>query len=408
MGVIGFLQGDGRFGILEILRHVAPGLVIDLAEPLVRRLPGWSFGYCFLGLAAAAGRITTELVLVLLLGARAEVYLFPAAVLVPNLLAGFLSGFVTIFVLRAFAHSADEMNNDRNAQAETRPQETAEILSQGPPMRNWFKRIHIALAIILLAAGVGWGGPASAAEQSAVRVAAAADLKFAMDEIVEVFRRAHPAVGVQVTYGSSGNFYAQLSNRAPFDIFFSADVDYPRRLIREGVALADTEFVYGVGRLVTWVLRTSPVDLETLGMEALLSPSVRRIAIANPRHAPYGRAAVAAMKSLGVYERVKDRVLLGDSVMQAAQFVESGGAELGIISHSLALAPGLRERGRLWEVPIDAYPRREQGGVILSWAQDRPAAEALRDFVLGQGGRAILRRHGFELEEDRWISKRSG
>jgi hypothetical protein len=133
MGVVGFLQGDGRFGVLEIFRHVAPGLVIDLAGPLVRRLPAWALGYCFLGLAAAAGRITTELVLVLLLGARAEVYLFPAAVLIPNLLAGFLSGFVTIFVLRAFARSDDEANRDRDAQAETKPDEAAEQLAAEPP-----------------------------------------------------------------------------------------------------------------------------------------------------------------------------------------------------------------------------------------------------------------------------------
>jgi hypothetical protein len=130
MGVIGFLQGDGRFGVLEILKHVTPGLVIDLAEPLARRLPAWAFGYCFLGLAAAAGRINTELVLVLLLGARTEVYLFPAAVLVPNLLAGFLSGFVTIFVLRAFARSDDNVNRDRDARAETKPGEAAEIPPQ--------------------------------------------------------------------------------------------------------------------------------------------------------------------------------------------------------------------------------------------------------------------------------------
>jgi len=137
MGVIGFLQGDGRFGILEIFKHVAPGLVIDLAGPLVRRLPAWALGYCFLGLAAAAGRVTTELMLVLLLGARAEVYLFPAAVLIPSLLAGFLSGFVTIFVLRAFARSDAKANKDRDAQTETKPDEAAEIASQqfsaGPP-----------------------------------------------------------------------------------------------------------------------------------------------------------------------------------------------------------------------------------------------------------------------------------
>jgi hypothetical protein len=103
MGVIGFLQGDGRFGVLEVLKHIAPGLVIDLAEPLVRRLPVWAFGYCLMGLAAAVARTSTELILVFLLGARAEIYIFPAAKLVPNLLAGFLSGFVTMFVLRVFS-----------------------------------------------------------------------------------------------------------------------------------------------------------------------------------------------------------------------------------------------------------------------------------------------------------------
>ena len=267
-------------------------------------------------------------------------------------------------------------------------------------MRNRLKKICVALPTLAAVACADCAQPVRAAEQGAVRVAAAADLKFAMDEIVEAFRREHPAIGVQVTYGSSGNFYAQLSNHAPFDIFFSADVDYPRRLIREGVALADSEFLYGVGRLVVWVPRTSPIEVEKLGMQALLSPSVRRIAIANPRHAPYGRAAEAAMKNLGVYDQVKARLVLGDSVMQAAQFVDSGGAEVAIISHSLALVPPLRDKGRFWEVPLNAYPRREQGGVILSWAQDRAAAEAFRDFVLSEGGRAILLRHGFQFREN--------
>jgi hypothetical protein len=105
MGVVGFLQGDGRFGVLEILRHLAPGVVIDLAEPLARRLPRWALGYCLLGLAAAIARTATEFALVAMLGARAEVYIFPAAKLVPNLLAGSLSGLVSVFVLRAFEHS---------------------------------------------------------------------------------------------------------------------------------------------------------------------------------------------------------------------------------------------------------------------------------------------------------------
>jgi molybdate transport system substrate-binding protein len=102
---------------------------------------------------------------------------------------------------------------------------------------------------------------------------------------------------------------------------------------------------------------------------------------------------------MGVYEQVKDRLVLGDTVLQAGQFVESGSADIGIISRSHALAPSLRGKGRFWEVPLDAYPRRVQGGVILSWAQDRSAAEALRDFVLGEEGRAILGRYGFETTE---------
>ncbi len=114
MGVIGFLQGDGRFGVLEVLKHIAPGLVIDIADPLVRRLPVWALGYCLLGLVAAVARTSTELVLVFLLGARAEIYLFPAAKLVPNLLAGFLSGFVTLFVLRVF--SGEPSVQDSSAQ----------------------------------------------------------------------------------------------------------------------------------------------------------------------------------------------------------------------------------------------------------------------------------------------------
>jgi molybdate transport system substrate-binding protein len=218
-----------------------------------------------------------------------------------------------------------------------------------------------------------------------------------MDEIIGAFRQEYPSIRVEVTYGSSGNFYAQLSNHAPFDIFFSADVDYPRRLIHEGAALADTEFVYGIGRLIVWVPRASSIEVEKLGMQSLLDASVKKIAIANPRHAPYGRAAMDAMKSLGVYDQVKDRIVFGDSVMQTAQFVESGAADIGLISHSLGQAPTLRDKGRYWEVPAGAYPPREQGGVVLSWARDNTAAKALREFVIGERGKVILRRYGFGL-----------
>jgi molybdate transport system substrate-binding protein len=228
-------------------------------------------------------------------------------------------------------------------------------------------------------------------------VAAAADLKFALDEMLEVFRTRHADINAQVTYGSSGNFFAQLSNRAPFDIFLSADVDYPRRLVEQGLAARDTEFLYAVGRIVVWAPRRSTLDLERLGMQALLDPSVRKIAIANPQHAPYGRAAEASMKTLGVYGKAQERLVYGENIAQTAQFIQSGAADIGIIALALGLAPAMREEGRFWEIPLEAYPRMEQGGVILTWAKDREAAEALRAFVLGAEGRQILRRYGFCL-----------
>ena len=259
--------------------------------------------------------------------------------------------------------------------------------------------VTIAISVVLSLAPI-LCHPSHATENAVVRVAAAADTKFAFDEIAEAFRRQRPDIEVRVTYGSSGNFYAQLSNRAPYDMFLSADLEYARRLVREGRATPESEFVYGVGRLVVWASRRSSIDVEKLGMEALRQPLVRKVAIANPAHAPYGRAAVAAMKNLGVYDKLKDRLVYGDSVMQAFQFVESSAADIGIVSYSLALAPQLRDKGRLWQVPLDAYPRQDQGGVILSWAQDRAAADALRNFMLNDDGRTILQRHGFEMPGD--------
>jgi molybdate transport system substrate-binding protein len=238
---------------------------------------------------------------------------------------------------------------------------------------------------------------APGANERVVQVAAAADLKFAMDEIAQAFYRHHPDIQVQVTYGSSGNFFAQLSNRAPFDLYFSADVDYPRQLIGQGLAVKDSEFLYAVGRIVVWVPRRSALELEHLGMQALLDPSVRKVAIANPKHAPYGRAAEAALKTLGVYAQMQERLVYGDNIAQTAQFIQTGAADIGIIALSLALAPAMREEGRYWEIPLDTYPRIEQGGIILTWAKDMDAARALRTFVLGPEGKAVLRRYGFFL-----------
>lgn len=232
-------------------------------------------------------------------------------------------------------------------------------------------------------------------------VAAAADLKFAMEEIIREFQKDHSKIAVKITYGSSGSFYSQLLNEAPFDLFFSADIGYPRKLNEQGLTLPGTEFLYAVGRLVIWVSKSSPTDLGQLKMEALRNESVHHVAIANPKHAPYGKAAEEAMRSLGVYESVKNKLVYGENVAQTLQFVQSGAAEIGIVALSLALAPTVHTQGRYWEIPLEAYPRMEQGGVILKWAKDLQAAQSFREFVTGPKGRSIFMRYGFYLPGDK-------
>ena len=244
------------------------------------------------------------------------------------------------------------------------------------------------LLLCLLSAGC-----ARRAEPRKLAIAAAADLRFALDEISLKFRAEHPDVNPQVAYGSSGNFYAQLRNQAPFDIFLSADVEYPRKLIAEGIGARDSLFVYAAGRIVVWVPAASPLDPAT----ALRAASVRHVAIANPQHAPYGRAAEAALRSLGIYGSVERKLVLGENVAQALQFVQSGAAEIGIVALSLALAPPVRGQGRYWEVPDTAYPKIEQGGVIL---KESKAAREFRSFLLDEVGRRILKKYGFSLPDN--------
>jgi molybdate transport system substrate-binding protein len=198
------------------------------------------------------------------------------------------------------------------------------------------------------------------------------------------FHRQHPQTELAIDYGSSGNFYAQIRNGAPFDVFLSADVQYARNLAQNAV------FVYAAGRIAVWVPASSKLDPAT----ALRDPSVRRIAIANPQHAPYGRAAEAALRSMGLYDSVEKKLVLGENISQTLQFIQSGAAETGIVALSLAMAPKVREQGRYWEVPVSAYPKIEQGGVIL---KDSPEAREFREWLLGPSGRSLLKQYGFSL-----------
>jgi len=228
-----------------------------------------------------------------------------------------------------------------------------------------------------------------------VAIAAASDLKFALDEIVADFHHDHRDIEAQVTYGSSGNFYVQLSNGAPFAVFLSADIDYPRKLIEARRADQRTLFRYARGRIVVWVKNDSPLDLDGLGMATLVSPHVHKLAIANPRHAPYGRAAKAAIEQSGLSDQVADKLVLGENVAQAAQFVESGAADAGIIALSLALSPGLKNKGQFYIVPLEAYPSLEQAGIVLNEARDRDAAERFCAFMMTDKAQAKLAEYGF-------------
>jgi molybdate transport system substrate-binding protein len=248
-------------------------------------------------------------------------------------------------------------------------------------MRTW-----MAAACVLILCG----GCARRPQTGELSIAAAADLRFALGDAAREFRNAHPGTPPRITYGSSGNFYTQIRNGAPFDMFLSADIDYPRRLLGEGFGAPDSLFTYAAGRIVVWVPSRSPLDPAT----ALSAPAARHVAIANPRHAPYGRAAEAALRSLGLYDSVEKKLVLGENIMQTLEFVQSGAADVGIVALSLALAPPVRNQGRYWEIPLTAYPSIEQGGMIV---KDSPAAREFRSWLSGPSGRAVLKRYGFYL-----------
>ena len=226
-----------------------------------------------------------------------------------------------------------------------------------------------------------------------IRVAAAADLKFALDDLGSQFE-GQTGKRIDAIFGSSGNFFAQIQNGAPFDLFLSADIEYPRKLEAAGLAEAGTVYEYALGRIVIWMPGDSRADLAALGWKALLQPGVERIAIANPEHAPYGRAAVAALRCAGLYEQVRKKLVYGENIAQAAQFVASGNAQAGILALSLAVSPPMRD-GKRWEIPANLHPPIEQGAVMLKGARDKDGARAFLTFLKSQAGRRILESYGF-------------
>jgi len=235
------------------------------------------------------------------------------------------------------------------------------------------------------------------AQAQEIRVAAAADLNFALNELAGKYEKL-TGTKVSVTYGSSGNFFAQLQNGAPFDLFFSADIDYPQKLEAAGLAEPGTLYKYALGRIVVWTRADANLNVAKQGWNLLLHAGVQKIAIANPDHAPYGRAAVAALQKAGIYEQVKSKLVYGENISQAAQFVQSGSAQVGIVALSLAVSPGMRD-GKRWEIPADMHPAIEQAAIILRNAKNKSQARAFLQFIKSADGRATLEKFGFTIPE---------
>jgi molybdate transport system substrate-binding protein len=228
-----------------------------------------------------------------------------------------------------------------------------------------------------------------------ITVAAAADLQFAMQDVGTRFQK-ETGKTVKLIYGSSGNFFQQIQNGAPFDMFFSANLDYPKKLEAAGLTEPGSYTPYAKGKIVIWVRNESKLDLSP-GMEVLLDPSVKKIAVANPQHAPYGQAAVAAMQTEKIYERVKDKFVLGENISQTASFVVSGSADAGIVALSLALSPNMKDKGRYAEIPADEYPPIEQACVILASSKNKEAARQFLLFVRTAAMADVLRSYGFDV-----------
>lgn len=246
------------------------------------------------------------------------------------------------------------------------------------------------LRSLCLLAGLLLAGAASAGQ---LTVAAAADLKFALDEIVAAYQKVHPQDRIQVVYGSSGKFHTQIQQGAPYDLYFSADIAYPQALVRDGHALGPVR-PYAFGRIVLWS-RTR--DASRMTLASLADPAIRRIAIANPKHAPYGKRAEEALRAAGLWQQVQPKLVFGENVAQTAQFVQTGNADVGIIALSLALNPVLAREGGHWTIPERLHAPLEQGYVITRRAADNPAARQFAAYMASPAARAVMARYGFVL-----------
>lgn len=229
-----------------------------------------------------------------------------------------------------------------------------------------------------------------------ILIAAASDLNFAMNEICSAFEKANPTIKVAVSYGSSGNFYAQIKQDAPFDLFFSADASYPARLEKEGFAVKGQRKIYAIGKIVLWIPKKSAFNPQK-GLNIVRESEVKKLAIANPKHAPYGRAAEEALRYYSLWDKVQGKLVFGENILQTAQFVQTGAADVGIIALSLAISPKMANDGNYWTIPTESYNKLEQSYAVLQRGKDKPGVKTFLEFIQGVKGKKILSNYGFAL-----------
>ena len=227
--------------------------------------------------------------------------------------------------------------------------------------------------------------------QTTLRLAAAADLEPVLPPILDQFRQS-TGIRVETTFQASAMLTTQIMNGAPFDIFLSADLGYPKRLIDGGLADGPAPVTYAKGTLVLWTRKDSALSPPSLGL--LRNPALKRLAIANPDRAPYGRAAVAALTRLNLYNDLKPRLVTAENIAQAAQFVDSGNADAGLISLTSAMTPRMATAGSYFVIPRDLYPAIEQGAVIISKSAHRDEARKLLNYLLSAPVQALLAKSG--------------
>lgn len=232
-----------------------------------------------------------------------------------------------------------------------------------------------------------------------IRVFAAADLQFALRELADIYMKKYPEDKIELIFGSSGKGFAQIKAGAPYHIFFSADMKYAEELYKEGYAITKPK-PYAIGRIVLWTRKDSGLDPSKFP-EVLLDPRVKRIAIANWDHAPYGKASKEALEAYGVFQKVKDKLVIGENIAQTASYISSGAADLGFIALSLAKAPELERVGGYWLVPEDKHKRILQGYVITKEGQKVASARRFYEFVSSKEARKVFTKYGFLLPGDR-------